>query len=134
MKGTKMCKFFTDVNNNRLTLQEAIKIIPNGEKCYRTHKDQNGELQTELCPFLDWIMRNEFYKEEDFMCTGFCHLLKNGDWSSPETGEDIETVQLARTEKPTTFNSKQEPTVDLWDCKKNCNINLKIEDSEQITE
>lgn len=119
-----MCKIYKDVDDKHYNLSEAIKVIPYGNCCYRKYKDEKGEIQTELCPFLDWLQQNEFDKEEDFHCTGFCHLLMNSDFSNKQYGKEIEHIQLSRTDRPVKFNSKQEPTDKLWDCKKNCQINL----------
>ena len=129
-----MCRIFKDIDGKQYSLSEAIKVVPNGHKCYRKYHNEKGEIVTELCPFLDWVQQNEFIKEEDFEGSGFCHLLMNADWSHPEYGKDIEHIQLARANFQVRFNSKKEGTIGLWDCKKNCQINLLEEDSDKISE
>jgi len=113
-----------DVNNNSYTLAEAIKKVPVGCNCYKIVKDSTGKPQTELCPFLDWVQQNEFNSEEDFMNSGYCHLLKLGDWFSTKYGKKIDYVQLARFAKAITVNANQSGSVGLWQCEKNCGINL----------
>ena len=118
-----MCKIYQDVFNKDYNISEATKVIPSGKKCYRTVKDKNGEVKTELCPFLDCLPVGDFHNEEDFYCKGFCHLLKRGDWFNKESGKNIDHITLTRMEKPVKVDSTQEPTEYLWDCVKNCHIN-----------
>lgn len=118
-----MCRKFIDVFDKEYNLSEAIKVIPEGHKCYKVIKDKNGVNQTELCPFLDWLRVDNFHREEDFHCKGFCHLLKRGDWFNKELGKDTEYLQLHRTSRSVKVDSTTERTEFLWDCVKNCHIN-----------
>lgn len=117
-----MCKKFQDIFDKDYNLTEAIEVIPHGNKCYKKII-KKGEVLTELCPFLDWLPVNDFHKEEDFHCKGFCHLLKRGDWFDKKTGKDIDYIHLTRMEKPVKVDSTEEKTEYLWDCVKNCHIN-----------
>lgn len=113
-----MCRKYIDVFNKEYSLSEAIEVVPHGHKCYKV-VDGN----TELCPFLDWLRTNDFHKEEDFHCKGFCHLLKRGDWFNKETGKSVDYPNLHRTDRPVKVDSTEERTEFLWDCVKNCHIN-----------
>lgn len=119
-----MCNTIVDVDNNVYTLAEAIKKVPVGCNCYKVIKDKDGKPQTELCPFLDWVQQNEFNTEEDFSNTGYCHLLNLGDWFSEKYGKKLDYVQLARFVKPLSVDAKRTGSCGLWQCEKNCAINL----------
>jgi len=56
----------------RLTHEQAVQLIPEGEYCYT--RDTDGKIQR--CPF--WDIFKQMPKQDN----GFCHFLNEGDWQS----------------------------------------------------
>lgn len=116
-----------DVDGKVYTLNEAIVAIPrNTSYCYTSLgiDKEKGCLKTKLCPFLDWLKRDDIKDFYDFQMTGYCHFLKEGDFFDDETGKEEDIIHLERFSKhPIKMNTKQRGTDLLWDSCKECGIN-----------
>ena len=124
---------YKDVDGKQYTEKQALKAIPKGCYCYKIvgKPDKNGQYKTKLCPFLDWLKRNNITNLDDFQGTGFCHYLQKGDWFDEETGKEEEHINLERCQETLVVNSKQEGTMLLWDSVKECGINEESPENDE---
>jgi len=68
------------LNQADLTIEQCIRLIPEGEYCYGAESLPDGTIVRPTCPFWDKIL--EFPKQNN----GYCHYRKQGDWQTGNIG------------------------------------------------
>ena len=68
------------LNQAELTVEQCIKLIPEGEYCYAVNILEDGTILRPTCPFWDKIV--DFPLQNN----GYCHYRKQGDWQMGSVG------------------------------------------------
>jgi hypothetical protein len=68
------------LNQAELTVEQCMKLIPEGEYCYAVNILEDGFVARPHCPFWDKML--DFPKQNN----GYCHYRKQGDWQMGSVG------------------------------------------------